>query len=259
MPDTALDDLSNLAAVPGAALVYVVSSGVDYNAIINDLFTNRTLVAPVLGTPASGTLTNCTGLPVATGISGLAANIATFLATPSSANLIAAITDETGSGALVFASSPTITTPTIASFTNATHNHTNAAGGGQITPAAFSSFVGLPAELGIAVGDETTAITTGTAKVTFRMPYAMTVTEVRANLNTVSSSGTPTIDINDSGTTILSTKITIDVSEKTSETAAVPPVISDSALADDAEITIDIDVAGTGAKGLKVWIIGTRA
>lgn len=116
----------------------------------------------------------------------------------------------------------------------------------------------MPVELGIAVGDETTAITTGTAKVTFRMPYAMTVTAVRANLATASSSGTPTVDINDSGTTILSTKLTIDANELTSTTAASAAVISDSALADDAEITIDIDVAGTGAKGLKVWIIGTR-
>jgi hypothetical protein len=108
----------------------------------------------------------------------------------------------------------------------------------------------------IAVGDETTAITTGTAKVTFRMPYAMTLTAVRASLTTVSSSGTPTIDINEDGSTILSTKLTIDASEKTSTTAATAAVISDSALADDAEITIDIDTAGTGAAGLKVALIG---
>lgn len=113
--------------------------------------------------------------------------------------------------------------------------------------------------IGIAVGDETTAITTGTAKVTFRMPYAMTLTAVRASLTTASSSGTPTIDINEGGTTILSTKLTIDANEKTSTTAATAAVISDASLADDAEMTIDIDVAGTGAAGLKVWLIGTRA
>ncbi len=113
--------------------------------------------------------------------------------------------------------------------------------------------------IGVAVGDETTTITTGTAKVTFRMPFAMTLTAVRANLATASSSGTPTVDINEGGTTILSTKLTIDANELTSTTAATAAVISDSALADDAEITIDIDVAGTGAKGLKVWLIGTRA
>ena len=123
---------------------------------------------------------------------------------------------------------------------------------------ATTTGAGLPVEIGIAVSDETTAITTGTAKVTFRMPHAMTVTAVRANVNTVSSSGTPTVDINEGGASILGTKLTIDANEKTSTTAATPPTITDSSLADDAEITIDIDVAGTGAKGLKVWIIGTR-
>ena len=108
----------------------------------------------------------------------------------------------------------------------------------------------------IAVGDELTAITTGTAKVTFRMPYAFTLTSVKASLTTVSSSGTPTIDINEGGTSILSTKLTIDASEKTSVTAATAAVISDPNLAADAEMTIDIDVAGTGAAGLKVTLIG---
>jgi hypothetical protein len=75
--------------------------------------TSPTLVTPVLGTPASGTLTNCTGVPVATGISGLGTGVASFLATPSSANLRTALTDETGTGALVFATSPTLVTPAL--------------------------------------------------------------------------------------------------------------------------------------------------
>lgn len=79
-----------------------------------------TLVTPALGTPASGTLTNCTGLPVATGISGLGAGVATFLATPSSANLASAVTDETGSGALVFGTSPSLTTPSLSGETFST-------------------------------------------------------------------------------------------------------------------------------------------
>ena len=113
----------------------------------------------------------------------------------------------------------------------------------------------------VAASDETTALTTGTAKVTFRMPYAFTVSAVRASLSTAQTSGSIfTVDINDSGTTILSTKLTIDNTEKTSTTAATAPVISDTALADDAEITIDIDQIGDGtAKGLKVALIGTRA
>ncbi len=135
---------------------------------------------------------------------------------------------------------------------------------GQVLVAASGESTGLiwqgPAEvIGIAVSDEETALTTGTAKVTFRMPFAMTLTAVRASLSTASTSGLPTFDINEGGTTILSTKLTIDANEKTSTTAATAAVISDSALADDAEITIDIDVAGTGAKGAKVYLIGRRA
>lgn len=110
----------------------------------------------------------------------------------------------------------------------------------------------------IVCSDETTAITTGTAKVTFRAPFAFTVTAVRASLTTGSSSGIPTIDINEAGTTILSTKLTIDANELTSVTAATQAVISDSAIANDAQITIDIDVAGTGAAGLKVWILAQK-
>lgn len=75
--------------------------------------TTLTLVAPILGTPASVTLTNGTGLPISTGVSGLGAGVATFLTTPSSANLAAAVTDETGSGALVFATSPALVTPNL--------------------------------------------------------------------------------------------------------------------------------------------------
>jgi hypothetical protein len=75
--------------------------------------TSPTLVTPALGTPSSVTLTNGTGLPISTGVSGLGAGVATFLATPSSANLATAVTDKTGSGALVFATSPTLVTPAL--------------------------------------------------------------------------------------------------------------------------------------------------
>jgi hypothetical protein len=85
--------------------------------LTNKTLTSPTLTTPALGTPASGTLTNCTGLPISTGVAGLAANVATFLATPSSANLAAAITDETGSGAAVFATSPTLITPVLGAAT----------------------------------------------------------------------------------------------------------------------------------------------
>ena len=80
--------------------------------------TSPTLVTPILGTPTSGTLTNATGLPIATGVSGLGTGVATFLATPSSANLLAALTDETGTGSAVFATSPTLVTPLLGTPTS---------------------------------------------------------------------------------------------------------------------------------------------
>lgn len=111
----------------------------------------------------------------------------------------------------------------------------------------------------IACSDETTALTSGSAKVTFRMPYAFTLTAVRASLTTAQAAGSIfTVDINEGGTSILSTKLSIDNTEKTSTTATTAAVISDTALADDAEITIDIDQVGDGsAKGLKVYLVGT--
>lgn len=115
--------------------------------------------------------------------------------------------------------------------------------------------------IAVACSDETTELTAGAGKVKFRMPHAMTLTSVRASLSTAAS-GSPTVtitvDINESGVSILSTLLTIDHGEKTSTTAAVAAVISDSSLADDAEISIDIDVGGGGATGLKVYLIGTR-
>lgn len=81
-------------------------------------FTSPTFVTPALGTPASGTLTNCTGFPTAS-LAGLGAGVATFLATPSSGNLIGAVTNETGSGNLVFSNTPTLTTPNIVGVADA--------------------------------------------------------------------------------------------------------------------------------------------
>lgn len=112
----------------------------------------------------------------------------------------------------------------------------------------------------IDVGDETTALTTGTAKKTFRMPFAFTLTDVRASVTTAPTDAALQVDINETGVSILSTVLSIDSTEKTSTTAATPAVISDSALADDAEITIDIDQIGStvAGAGLKVTLIGYR-
>ena len=116
----------------------------------------------------------------------------------------------------------------------------------------------MPAEFCIALSDETTPITTGTAKVTWRAPYAFTIDSVRASLSTASTSGILVVDINENGTSILSTQLTIDQGARTSVTATNPAVISNTAVTDDAEITMDVDASGTGAKGLKVWILGHK-
>ncbi len=96
-----------------ATTAHVFAERTNTATLTNKTLTSPVLTTPQLGTPSSGTLTSCTGLPISTGVSGLGTGVATFLATPSSANLLAAVTDETGTGALVFGTSPTITTPTI--------------------------------------------------------------------------------------------------------------------------------------------------
>jgi hypothetical protein len=113
----------------------------------------------------------------------------------------------------------------------------------------------------LACSDLTTSLTTGTGKAYFRLPYAFTLTAVRASLLTAQASGSIfTIDINKNGTSVLSTKLTIDNTEKTSATAATPAVISSAAFIADDEVTIDIDQIGNGsAVGLIVELIGNQS
>jgi hypothetical protein len=117
----ALFDAGPLLKVTKGGTGVGTSTGTGNNVLSN----SPTLVTPALGTPTSATLTNATGLPISTGVSGLGAGIATFLATPSSANLASAVTDETGTGNLVFTNSPTLVTPALGTpsavvLTNAT-------------------------------------------------------------------------------------------------------------------------------------------
>lgn len=131
---------------------------------------------------------------------------------------------------------------------------------GQLFNFNSGDIVAMPIEIQLSASDLTTALTTGTGKAYCRVPTAFTLTGVRASLATAQASGSIfTVDINMNGTSIISTKLTIDNTEKTSVTAATPAVISTSAITDDAEITIDIDQVGDGtAKGLIITLIGTR-
>lgn len=119
----------NVFRINGTGVTAVTGSG----SVV--LSTSPTLVTPALGTPTSGTLTSCTGLPISTGVSGLGANVAAFLATPSSANLLSAMTTETGTGLLVFATSPALTTPDIGAATGTSLSVT----GGSLTARAAAT------------------------------------------------------------------------------------------------------------------------
>ena len=120
----------------------------------------------------------------------------------------------------------------------------------------------LEVAIAFAISDETTALTVGIGKLVFRMPYAMTITDVRASVTTPPTGSTIIVDIDQGGSSIFTTnKLSIDANESTSTTAATPPNITTTSLNDDVEIVVNIDQVGStvAGTGLKVYLIGTRA
>lgn len=112
-----------------------------------------------------------------------------------------------------------------------------------------------------AASDETTPLTIGAAKVTFRVPFQFTLTGIRASVTVAPVGAAITVDVLQGGVSILSTPITIDAGTLTSVAAAVQPVIATPVLLDDAQMTVDvtqIGVAVAGA-GLKVSLIGSKS
>ena len=139
--------LSQFASTTSAQLATLIS---DETGTGNVVFsTSPVLTTPNLGTPSTAVLTNATGLPISSGVSGLGANVATFLADPTSAKLAFAVSDETGSGSLVFATSPTLVTPAL----------------GTPSSATLTNATGLPISTGVSgLGGNVATLLSGEAK-----------------------------------------------------------------------------------------------
>lgn len=144
---------------------------------------------------------------------------------------------------------------TIMSADNAGSYGTTFLGVGGIHASAELAIESIFSEtIALAVSDETTSITTGASKITFRIQKGLTISSVRASVTTAPTGSSIIIDINKNGSSILSTKLSIDVSEETSITASSQPVISDHSLVIDDEISIDIDQIGSGTAGTGVKV-----
>ena len=138
------------------------------------------------------------------------------------------------------------------SGTSGTSGTNGTSGSSGITPATYKM------DISCAISDESTQITTGTEKLTIYAPYDFTITEVQASLST-SGSTLSQFDVNINGTSIFSTNPTIDANENSTGTAATPSVLSTTTVTKYDRITYDIDTAGAGARGAKIYIVGTRA
>ena len=206
-----------------------------------------------MGTPTSGTLTNATGLPITGITSSTSAEIATLCS------------NETGSSLLVFNTSPTLVTPLLGTPTSGVlTNCTGLDSAGIVSGAIDLAHISTGAKtecISMAVSDNTTALATGTV-FTFYMPYAMTLTDIKASVLTAPTGAGLIVDVHDSGTTIMGTdKLDIDVSEFHTSTAGTQPALTDTALANNAKIEIIVDQVGStvAGAGLVIYLIGYQS
>jgi len=220
----------------------VTSSTGSGNVVLSN---SPTLVTPNLGTPSSATLTNATGLPIATGVSGLGTGIVSFLATPTSANLISAITDETGTGgALVFANTPTLVTPVIGAATGTSLTLTGvlSAGTSSVTSSTVSGNETVGGTLGVTGATSLTSIT-ASAAATFSNTVKITTGAAAGKVLTSDASGNATwqntggtiVTMSATGTATSTATYIIFTGSTASQTITIPSAVT---LGAGREITI---------------------
>lgn len=212
---------------------------------------------PDLGTPSAVTLTNGTGLPISTGVSGLGTGVATFLATPTSVNLGSALTNETGTGVVVFNNSPSLLTPSISSFASANHDHSNSAGGGSLAAAAVTSALASQyktraCEIHI-WGSGASSVLQDTDDEVASCYNVFGVTETITAVRCYANAGSPTVTpiiTGGAGTSILTGALTCGTAAWNSGTLNGTPTLSSGS-------TIDANVTTAGGTATNIRLVFT--